>query len=300
MRDIIPMGEAILKPLQPRDSVLVADQFEYGFVLDASQKGIAIGLSDMSQVCNDTLVLVRDWQIDTLKNGDIKADVIVSPFEEGLYALPSIYVLRQTSQGVEDTLRFSGMALDVRPMPVDTASFKIHPLKEQITYPVTFAEVAPYAGGAIFLVAAIIVLIKFLPSLFKKKSVAAKPKDPAHVVALRELEKYRNDKYWAPSQQKTFYSGITDILKTYIDDRFAIDAPEMTTVELFKELKKCAELSSELYESLKELFERADYVKFAKYVADDKENAQALPLCVRFVTDTYQSQLEKEAKENVL
>ena len=48
---------------------------------------------------------------------------------------------------------------------------------------------------------------------------------------------------------------------------------------------------------MKELFERADFVKFAKYVADDEQNAKALPLCVRFVTTTYQAEIEEEAKE---
>ena len=73
----------------------------------------------------------------------------------------------------------------------------------------------------------------------------------------------------------------------------------MTTDELFKELKKRSEFDEDLYESLKELFERADFVKFAKFVADDKDNAQAVPLCVRFVTSTYQAQIEEESK-NVL
>ena len=40
-------------------------------------------------------------------------------------------------------------------------------------------------------------------------------------------------------------------------------------------------------------------MKFAKYVADDEENAQALPLSVNFVTSTYQAQIEEEGK-NVL
>ena len=117
--------------------------------------------------------------------------------------------------------------------------------------------------------------------------------EPAHIEALRELEKYRSDKYWVPSRQKAFYSGITDILKNYIDRRFGIDAPEMTTIELFEGV------TPQMYESLKKLFERADYVKFAKYVADDEENAQALPLSVNFVTSTYQAQIEEEGK-NVL
>ena len=35
-------------------------------------------------------------------------------------------------------------------------------------------------------------------------------------------------------------------------------------------------------------------MKFAKHIASEQENAAALPLAVRFVTTTYQTDLEKE------
>ena len=125
-----------------------------------------------------------------------------------------------------------------------------------------------------------------------------KPKDPAYIVALRELDKWRGDKFWAPDKQKTFYSGITDTLKTYIEDRFGIDAPEMTTAELFAALKEAEDLPEELREQTRELYECADFVMFAKHLASEEENARALPTAVRFVTSTYQTALEEEPKES--
>ena len=145
----------------------------------------------------------------------------------------------------------------------------------------------------------IVLAVLFLPALLRRKKVREEKQDPPHIVALRELDRWRSDKNWAPERQKAFYSGITDALKTYIDARFGIDAPEMTTAELFDALKDCTCLTPELFAALKELFERADFVKFAKHVADDKENAEALPLAVRFVTSTYQSDIE-EGSSNVL
>jgi hypothetical protein len=79
-----------------------------------------------------------------------------------------------------------------------------------------------------------------------------------------------------------------------MDERFGVDAPEMTTAELFDALKSDKDITPEMYSSLKELFERADFVKFAKHIASEQENAAALPLAVRFVTTTYQTDLEKE------
>ena len=128
----------------------------------------------------------------------------------------------------------------------------------------------------------------------RRREEAGKPKDPPYVVALRKLDRYRGNKYWAADRQKAFYSGVTDALKEYIDARFGVDAPEMTTAELFDAMKGEKEISPESYQALRELFERADFVKFAKMVVSDEENATVLPVAVKFVTDTYQTE------ENVL
>lgn len=300
--DVIPMGDAFLRQLQKRDSVLVADQLSYGFALEDVKPGTGLALMDFEEICNDKLVLVRGWQVDTvstpkeLKKGiiNIEASVVLAPFEEGEYHLPAIYVARNRN-GRLDTLEFAPSVLDVRTMPVDTATFQIKDLKAPLTYPVTVGEVLPWGAGGLGIIALIVLAVIFLPLLLSRKKVAEQKQDPPHIVALRELDRWRSDKYWAPERQKAFYSGITDALKTYIDARFGIDAPEMTTAELFDALKDCTSLTPELFGSLKELFERADFVKFAKHVADDKENAEALPLAVRFVTSTYQTDIEEES-----
>ena len=69
----------------------------------------------------------------------------------------------------------------------------------------------------------------------------------------------------------------------------------MTTAEIFDALKDAEALAPDLYADVKDLFELSDFVKFAKHTATDQENARAIPTAVRFVTTTYQSQLEDEA-----
>lgn len=294
--DIIPFGEAFLRQLQKRDSILVADQLEYGFRLDGADTLKGIALPDFEHVSGDTLTLVRSWQLDTLKGGSLEGTVVIAPFEEGQYVLPDIPVLA-IGESVQDTLIFKGLEMEVKTIPIDTATFEIHDIKGQMTYPVTFAEVLPWILG-VLLAAALVWLLVFLARRYRSTHGAgAGPADPPHVVALRALDRYRGDKYWAPERQKAFYSGVTDALKQYIDDVFGIDAPEMTTAELFDALKGSDSLTPELYGSAKELFERADFVKFAKYTATAEENAAVLPTAVRFVTDTYSSGLEEEPEE---
>ena len=307
MLDMVPAGQAFLKQLQPRDSILIADQIEYGFQLDSLAEGTPIALPDFSGASNDTLTLVRGWQIDTTarlrvrqpgskeraKLYNVRGSIVLAPFEEGLYHLPPIPVLRGT-----DTLLFEGLDMEVKTMPVDTATFQIHDIKEQMRYPLTFDEVLPWIAG-LWLLATLVILAVCLVQLRRRREAGVeKPKDPAYIVALRELDKWRGDKFWAPDKQKSYYSGITDALKNYIEDRFGVDAPEMTTAELFEALKQAEDLPAELREELRELFECADFVKFAKHTASQEENARALPTAVRFVTSTYQTVLEEEQQSD--
>ncbi len=302
--DIVPFGQAYVEPLQQRDSALVADQFEYGFRLDSLKPGTTIMLQDFSAIANDTLVLVRNWKIDTLRNSrgtmDIAGSVVIAPFEEGTYQLPGIAVRRTLPNGRTDTLLFDPGMLDVKTMPVDTATFEIHDLKGQMRYPLTFKEILPWIC-LVLLLAAMIWGIVWLVRRYRSRAGGhGKPDDPPHVVALRGLDGYRDPKNWEPERQKAYFSGVTDILKAYIDARFSVDAPEMTTAELFDALKSCKGISPELLGETKDMFELADFVKFAKHTATKEESRKSLSTAVNFVTSTYQTALEEEQNPNVL
>ncbi len=302
---VIPVKGAFLQQLQERDSVLVADQLLYGFELKGVEEGTMFGLPELPQKQNDTLMILTPWTIDTVKvvkpkkdgtsSLDLRGSIRIAPFEEGIYELPRIAVQRMTPSGVVDTLLFDPMRLEVKTMPVDTATFVPHDIKGQIRYPVTFREVLPWIGLAI-LAGLLIWLIIYLIIRWRRKSDPAYAhKDPAHIVALRKLDKYRGNKMWAPEQQKAFYSGVTDVIREYMSARYEFGAMEMTTAEIFDEMKS-KDAPAELLEEVKDLFERADFVKFAKFTASDDDNAKALPTAVRFVTETYQAEIEAEEK----
>lgn len=291
-------GKAFLKALQQRDSVLIADQMAYGALLEEVGEGTSLQLPDFSKEVTGGVIAVKPWTLDTLslKNGryDIEASIVITSFDEGDYRLPDLRIV-STEPGQEpDTLIFEGENLQVKTMPVDTSSFVVHDLRGQIRYPLTFKEILPYLAivlGAALIVLALIFIVK---TLRRRNGLAAAPADPPHIVALRKLDRLRGEKYWAPEKQKAYYSGITDALREYIAARYDIGAMEMTTAEIFKSLKGTS-FPKEFTDELKELFETSDFVKFAKMTVDDSYNSKALPLAVRFVTTTYQTEVEKEA-----
>ncbi len=292
--EVIPKDGSFLRQLQKRDSVLIADQLRYGFLLEGVEPGTQIALPDLSKGLMDSVEVVSSWQADTVKRArksglcDIEVSAVITAFDEGDFLLSPIVVARRLPDGTVDTLAFNPKLLSVRTMPVDTATFVLHDIKGQVRYPLTLKEILPYIA-ALWLLALVVIAIICLVMMHKRKEAGEVYHEPAYITALRKLDKLRGDKYWAPEKQKQFYSGITDTVREYMAARYGIDALEQTTDEIFADLKG-KDLSPELFLEMKDLFELSDYVKFAKHVATQEENAAAIPAAVRFVTETWQEQ----------
>lgn len=308
-------GKSFIKQEIKRDSLLIADPIRYGFSLKGIRPGTTFMMQDLKTAMPDSVEFISDWKLDTVAfNGsknwkrkwkkyqnklekgqkvsdaflDIDGYVTITAFDEGKYNLPPISVLKSESGNV-DSLIFAASSVEYKTMPVDTATFKPHDLKQQFNYPITMKEVTPYLGATLLFALLVALLVHFIKKRMKREQ-AQQQKEPPHIIALRKLDKLRGDKFWKPEKQKLFYSEATDALREYISSRYDVDALEMTTPEIIAAMKD-KDLIPDLYEGMKELFQRADYVKFAKYVAADEENAKVLPFAVRFVTTTYQSEL---------
>lgn len=303
---IVQMGESFIQPLQQRDSILIADQLFYGFDLKQVEEGTQFAFPQVKDTLMTNIRIVKQWQMDTVKvtkqkKGqpgllDLRGGLTVTSFDEGIYYLPPLAVQRLSKEGVLDTLVFDPQKVEIKTMPVDTATFQPHDIKGVMKYPVTFAEVAPWVAGGLAVLGLIALVIWLIIRYRRTHDPEYIRKDPAHIVALRKLDKYRGNSLWTPEKQKTFYSGITDTLREYIAERYGVGAMEMTTAEIFNDMKK-TDVPSELLDELKDLFERADFVKFAKFAASDEDNAKALPVAVRFVTSTYQVELDNETSQ---
>lgn len=308
-----------LRQLQPRDSILVGDQLEYGFRLVGVEDGTVLGFPKLA---DSNIELIEDWtqtvedREDRPRLMDIEASIKIAAFEEGVYTLPPIVIERRTPDGKVDTLFFDPMEMEVKTMPIDTATFERHPMKGQIRTPfnwdefvytvnelwVAYVAMVPLLTIIKWIIILVIVAVciwmmseaKKRPSYEESQAV----REPAHIVALRKLDAFRSNAMWVPEKQKTFYTGVTDALREYISRRYGVGAMEMTTAELFDAVRNVEDFPADMFAELKDLFETADFVKFAKYVASDEDNASAVPKAVRFVTLTYQTELEKQQAES--
>lgn len=96
------------------------------------------------------------------------------------------------------------------------------------------------------------------------------PRDP-YQRARDRLQKLEKSPLMSAGKIKEYYIGLTSLLRFYLFEEFSIDASQMTTPDLSRELKKTgAGLKTSL--RAKEFLQKADLVKFARL---KPENAAA-------------------------
>ena len=140
---------------------------------------------------------------------------------------------------------------------------------------------------ALLLAGVIYLLVRYLHKRGKHLSDLFKPAPPvpAHIVAIEALEKLRNEKLWQNNKHKQYYSGLSDILRTYLAGRFEVGAMEMTTDEIADALRE-VDIEHKSKMDLLSVLRDADLVKFAKATPEANDNELAYDKAFYFVENT--------------
>jgi len=248
-------------------------------------------------------------KVDT--NGTSRKDFInynqalsITSFDTGFHYIPP-FTIHYAYAG--DTTRHEvlseGVYLKVRTVEVDTTR-AIRDIKGPIKAPLTFAELAPYFGGAAVL-ALIIGLIWYY--FWRKRMnkplfpVLTRAPGPAWETALQSLDALEEKKLWQNGKIKEYYSDLTDIIRHYLLEQHAIEAMEMTTSEILDAFDATG-LPKDSRSGLTDILVQADYVKFAKAIPLRKENELSFTLSRQFIIDTKPAPVVAEPKptENII
>lgn len=195
-------------------------------------------------------------------------------FDPGLYTLPLVGV----TTGGSDTLWSQLQTLKILPMDVDTLTMAARPLAGVASPQCRWYDYIPlwllWALLAIVVAAAIVfVALKFKRKKVRAAEIAQTPVPP-YELAVSRLERLRSSGAMAPGHEKGFYTELTDILRSYLEGRFGINAMEMTSSQIMRSLRAnpATRMPSDLMD---EVLRIADFVKFAKEkpLADDNERA---------------------------
>ncbi|MBR6455659.1 MAG: hypothetical protein IKS72_01835, partial [Prevotella sp.] len=105
-----------------------------------------------------------------------------------------------------------------------------------------------------------------------------------HQRAMKAIDQIKAEHMTASEDPKEYYTRLTDTLRQYINERFGFNAMEMTTSEIIYNLQQSGDQT--MIGELKDLFETADLVKFAKYSTLIGENDLNLVNAINFIDQT--------------
>jgi hypothetical protein len=120
----------------------------------------------------------------------------------------------------------------------------------------------------------------------RTRAVPAVPPRPAHVIALADLERLRARRLTEQGLFKEYYSALSGIVRAYIERRFGVRAPEMTTEEFLLTTARGGRLQATHRSLLGEFLGQSDLVKFARLVPTLGDSEGAWAAARRFVEDT--------------
>jgi hypothetical protein len=280
-------------------NILIGDQVKLFLEIDYP-KNIEVDFANVPDTIREKIEVLSRTPIDTIQLDDenmmkqIRTFIITS-FDSGSYRIPP-YWFSINVDGIVDSIPSNGVTLNVYTMEIDTTKGPTD-IKMPYDAPLTLKEVTPYILG-VMLIGAILFLILY--SIKRKKnnkplfSIPAKPKEPAHIIALRELDRIKDEKLWQKDKIKDYYSDITDTLRKYIENRYEIPAMEQTTDEILASFRHRKEiLNDKLYGNLSQILSLADLVKFAKYKPLPDDNNLTLVDAYFFVNGTKIEEIKK-------
>ena len=253
-------------------------------------------------VCGDSVELRSSYTIDTVDLGSGKIQlnysVPVQAFDSGTYTLPRFVYVNGS-----DTFRSNQLTFNVVPVAV-TASDPIAP----------FASVVEPDGKRFYdwvpdwildfwwiFIVIVIAICLFYWSMRKYRKegflpkILSKPVVQPWDAALSALEKLKSRKLWEQGFEKEYFTELTDILRKYLNDRFGINAMEMTSRQIMDKIYQSDLRDKKDY--VNHILSVADFVKFAKVRPLPADSIAAYDNAVNFIEETIPVSDNKEESE---
>lgn len=214
------------------------------------------------------LEVLESYPTDTIKKGalyELIKKYGLTQFDSGRYVVPGLPVIIDGEPFQSDSL-----AIEVTNVKVDTLKQKMYDIKDVATADSKMSWLWLYI---LLGIAAIGVAGFFAYRYFKNRKVEPKQapvvfKSPIEkaTIQLRNLE---SKELLQKGAIKDYYSELTDIARTYIEEAIHVPAMESTTSELIEAMRQAVmrkrmSLSRETFEELERVLRTADMVKFAK------------------------------------
>lgn len=255
---------------------------------DVNQRPVFPALTDRSQLTQGVEV-VKVCPVDTQmlnegKRMQLTQRYIITSFDSARYYLPPMEIMVDTAH-----FKSKPLALIVYSVPVDTTQVdQFFGVKDIEDAPFSWEDWSGVVYGSLLLI--LFLLLTFAMLVWLKQGnpilriVLHKAKLPPHQVAMNEIQRIKDERTWASEDSKEYYTQLTDTLRNYIQERYGFRAMDMTSSEIIERLMQ--ENDDTAIQELRQLFQTADLVKFAKFSTLVNENDANLVTAVNYINQT--------------
>jgi len=284
--------------------ILIGDQVDFVIKVTSGQDDKVIW-----PVFTDTLtsevIILKQSEIDSTiaeNNKKIFSQVLsITSWDSGYYAIPPIRInYRNNSDNILHFSETDPILLVVMPVDVDMQA-DIRDIKAIKEVGITFKEILPYLLILLVIIGGVILVIYYLKKRRASDGEVAipkiDPKIPPHVYAYEALETLEKKKMWQKGEIKSYYSELTEIIRTYIELQFNVNAMEMTSDEVLFEVPRSG-IDNSSVKLLSGLLQLADMVKFAKWKPSNSEHEVSMKNATNFIKISYNHIRQISAVEN--
>ncbi len=298
---VVPVGAQVTVEAKI-DSTRIFIGQQVGLSLEVSAdagKNVEFARFDSLQQIIPGLEVVRSEKTDTQLLNDGKRMVltkkyVVTSFDSALYYIPPMTVKVDGKEYKSKNLALKVVTFNVDTTKVDSI-FGFKPeMKPQFSWddwtPVIWMSVV----FLLLLAALVYVFVRLVTNKPIMRRVRFRQHIAPHKLAMQMIERIKEDNLVQSGDSKEYYTQLTDTLRQYISQRFGFNAMELTSGEIIGRLE--AEDDKEALGELKDLFQTADLVKFAKYSTLINENDRNLVAAIEYINQTKQEESDKPAQ----
>ncbi len=265
-----------------RDSIMIGDTLTMSLDVVKDISSIINIPSFIDNKMSEFIEIIEGPKIDTLeivgRAHPLKISYTITSFDAGRYHFDSLPIMLGDREPFDTLWAMSNRELVVNTFEIDTTKHRPMDILPIIETPYSWAEFKADIIHNIWwivgsLVALVIIVLGILWFMRLRRSKANENKYallPAHLEAINSLEALRAKKLWQSGRVKEYYTDVTDALRIYLKRRYDIPAMEMSSSEIIAKLK-LQHPEKRLVDSMCELFELSDLVKFAELVPDGEE-----------------------------
>jgi len=194
-------------------------------------------------------------------------EYLLSTFTTGIYDIQPFSIKFSTRNGTWTECQTNPLKIEVASLLDRESAADIKDIKPPVNFRGTWLL---YLGLIVLPLCIAAGFIAWRNYLKKDEFFHALPEDiDPYEYATRELEKLQNSNLAKTGMIKEFYIRLTYIVRIYLSRIFSVNIMDMTTTEAVRALREKG-VDKKFLMTLREFFDSADLVKFAKYVPGEK------------------------------